>query len=610
MTKTNDRREFLLKSASAAAVVASSAALSACGESPLTPAEYRYGVASGDPLTDRVILWTYAKSTDSNLSVPLTYEVATDSAFSTIVKSGSCLTSSDTGFTTKVDVTGLSAGTTYYYRFQDATRAVSPVGITRTLPKSDVTSVKFAVFSCSLYSQGYFNAYDAAAKSDAQYAIHLGDYIYEYGSNPAGYGNADAVTLGRVTAPANDIVSLEDYRTRYATYRADASLQALHAKMPLIAIWDDHEFANNAYVTGAENHNPATQGDWAVRKANASRAYHEWMPIRTDASGNLLKIYRRFDFGSLMTLHMLDTRIEGRTRQYDNYGDADGGVTRYLTALGTGTDASQRIISTEQQTWLTDGMKASSATWQILGNQVIMARMALPANVGTAQNAAFASPTPANQAAVSKAISDFLTAKATRYGVTAAALAAGATPAAAAAAATSALTPAQTALLDPKTNPRIPYNLDAWDGYTTNREAIYTAAKSQGKRLVTLSGDSHNGWFTTLTNSAGEKVGVEFAGSSVTSPGFEAYGLAGLASSLDGTALIPQLGTGIVGKGLGLIDDLNYVDTIQRGYMQMTVSATEVKGEFIYVSTIKSKTYTSAVGKTVTVPATGDVKYA
>jgi alkaline phosphatase D len=608
MNKTNDRREFIIKSASAAAVVASSAVLGACGDSQ-KPAEYRYGVASGDPLADRVILWTHAKSIDSNLNVPLTYEVATDVSFTALVKSGPCFTSQETGFTTKVDVTGLSAGTTYYYRFVDNTRTISPVGVTRTLPKSDVSSVKFAVFSCSLYSQGFFNAYAAAAQSDAQYAIHLGDYIYEYSSNSTSYGNADAVTLGRVTAPANEIVSLEDYRTRYATYRSDASLQALHAKMPLIAIWDDHEFANNAYVTGAENHNPATQGDWAVRKANASRAYHEWMPIRTDASGNLLKIYRRFDFGSLMTLHMLDTRIEGRTRQYDNYGDADGGVTRYLTALGTGTDANQRIISTEQQTWLTDGMKASSATWQILGNQVIMARMTLPANMLAAQNAALASPTPANQAAVSKAIQDFLTAKATRFGVTAAALAAGATPATAAAAGAAALTSAQVTLLDAKTNPRIPYNLDAWDGYTTNREAIYTAAKSQGKRLVTLSGDSHNGWFTTLTNAAGEKVGVEFAGSSVTSPGFEAYGLAGLASSLDGTALIPQLGTGIVGKGLGLIDDLNYVDTIQRGYMQLTVSATEVKGEFIYVSTVKSTTYSSAVGKTITVPVTGDVKY-
>jgi len=168
----------------------------------------------------------------------------------------------------------------------------------------------------------------------------------------------------------------------------------------------------------------------------------------------------------------------------------------------------------------------------------------------------------------------------------------------------------QAKLLDPKTNPQIPYNLDAWDGYATNREAIYTAAKTQGKRLVTLSGDSHNGWFTTLTNAAGEKVGVEFAGSSVTSPGFEAYGLAGLATSLDGTALIPQLGAGIVGKGLGLINDLNYVDTVQRGYMQLTVSATEIKGEFVYVSTIKSRTYTTAIGKTITVPATGDVKYA
>jgi len=467
--QVSDRREFMVKSASAAAVVASSAALSACGEGTEKRAEYRYGVASGDPLADRVIIWTHAKTIESNQNVTLTYEVATDSEFASIVKTGVCGTSADSGYTTKVDVTGLTAGTTYYYRFLDTIRTASPIGITRTLPKSDVTSVKFAVFSCSLYSQGYFNAYDAAAKSDAQYAIHLGDYIYEYGSNPTSFGNPDAVSLGRVNTPANDIVTLDEYRLRYATYRSDANLQALHAKMPMIAVWDDHEVADNAYLSGAANHNPTTQGDWNVRKANAVRAYHEWMPIRTDASGNLLKIYRRFDFGSLMTLHMLDTRHEGRTRQYDNYGDADGGVTRYLTALATGTDATQRMISTEQQTWLTDGMKASSATWQILGNQVIMARMAFPATVGSAQNTAFASPTAANQAAAQKAISDYLGAKATRF-----------------AAGTAALTAAQAALLDPKTNPQIPYNLDAWDGYTTNREAIYTAAKSQGKRLVTL----------------------------------------------------------------------------------------------------------------------------
>jgi len=164
-----------------------------------------------------------------------------------------------------------------------------------------------------------------AAKSDAQYAIRSGRLHLRIQLEPSGLWQCRCGDAWPSHGPASEIVSLEDYRTRYATYRGDASLQALHAKMPLIAIWDDHEFANNAYVTGAENHNPATQGDWAVRKANASRAYHESMPIRTDASGNLLKIYRRFDFGSLMTLHMLDTRIEGRTRQYDNYGDADGG---------------------------------------------------------------------------------------------------------------------------------------------------------------------------------------------------------------------------------------------------------------------------------------------
>ena len=143
--------------------------------------------------------------------------------------SGRATATQDTGFTVKVDAAGLTAGSAYYYRFSDDSGVVSPVGLTRTLPKADVSAVKFAVFSCSLYSAGYFNAYDAAAKSDAQYAIHLGDYIYEYGSDPAKFGNADAGALGRVNAPANDIVTLDDYRTRYALYRSDPDLQAAHA---------------------------------------------------------------------------------------------------------------------------------------------------------------------------------------------------------------------------------------------------------------------------------------------------------------------------------------------------------------------------------------------
>lgn len=593
MAEQNNRREFILKAASTASVLALGSTLAACSNSDPSPSQFKYGVASGDPLSDRVILWTHAKIDNSDEPVGLTWYVASDVGFANIVTTGRSGASSATGFTVKVDVTGLSPGTTYYYRFIDDAAVVSTTGTTRTLPAVGVASVKLAVFSCSLYSEGFFNTYGAAAASDAQFAIHLGDYIYEYGSDPAKFGNADAVTLGRVTSPANDIVSLSDYRTRYALYRSDPNLQAVHARMPWITVWDDHEFANNGWVGGAENHNPATQGDWATRKAAAAQAYHEWLPIRTLDRSNLLKIYRRFDFGNLFSLHMVDTRIEGRDRQYDSFGDADGGIGRYVAGLTPGTggvppDAARQMMSTTQQTWLTTGIAASQASWQFVGNQDIMGRMWIPASVLQAQSAV-----PPNPAAVQAAVSAYLTAKATR-----------------AAAGAAALNPTQAALLNPAANPRLPYNLDAWDGYPSQRETVLQAVRTSGKRLVALSGDSHNAWFTSLTTLAGEKVGVEFAGSSVTAPGFESAGLGALAGSLDGSALVPQLGTAAIGAGLGLIDDLNYADTNRRGYLLITVSPTAVKGEYIFVSTVKSTTYALAVGRTITVSSDGSVNYA
>ncbi|TSA09525.1 MAG: alkaline phosphatase [Comamonadaceae bacterium] len=585
MTVQSSRRDFMVKTASATAAVAMLGTLAACGGSSTPKADFKYGVASGDPLADRVILWTHAKIADSTNSVWLTWQVAADNAFATVLRTGRVQTTEASSFTAKVDVTGLAAGSSYFYRFVDDAGVISTVGTTRTLPASNAASVKLAVFSCALYSEGFFNAYDAAAKSDAQYAIHLGDYLYEYGSDPKKFGNTDAVALGRLTVPANDMVSLSDYRARYALYRSDPNLQALHARMPWITIWDDHEFANNAYVGGAENHNPLTQGDWPTRKNIAAKVYHEWMPIRTPDAANLLKIYRSFDFGNLLSLHMLDTRIEGRDQQYDNYGDADGGVTRYVTGLTSGTDAARRMISATQQSWLTSSISSSTASWQFLGNQDIMARMWFPASVLQAYAAAATNP-----AGVASAISNYLTAKATR-----------------AAAGAAALTPTQSALLNA---PKIPYNLDSWDGYPSNREAVLQTIKAQKKKLVTLSGDSHNAWFANLTTLAGEKVGVEFAASSVTAPGFESVGLGAMASSLDGSALVAQLGSAAVGAGLGLVDDLNYVDTIRRGYLLMTVTTDAVKGEYVFVSTVKSATYTAAVGKTISVTAAGTVTYA
>jgi alkaline phosphatase D len=199
---------------------------------------------------------------------------------------------------------------------------------------------------------------------------------------------------------------------------------------------------------------------------------------------------------------------------------------------------------------------------------------------------------PPNLAAVQAAVGNYLTAKATR-----------------AAAGDVALTSTQAALLNTTLNPRLPYNLDSWDGYPSQREAVLQTVRAQGKRLVALSGDSHNAWFTSLTTLAGVKVGVEFAGSSVTAPGFESAGLGALASSLDGSALVPQLGNAAIGAGLGLIDDLNYADTIRRGYLLMTVTADAVKGEYVFVSTVKSTTYTTTIGRTITVAASGAVTY-
>jgi alkaline phosphatase D len=569
------RRNFITTTA-ALAVIGGSATLAACGGSDTTAAQFRYGVASGDPLATSVILWTHAKRPGQENDVYLSWQVASDAAFTNIVSSGSVTAANAAGNTAKVDATGLAPDNTYFYRFREETGAFSAVGTTRTLPSASATSVKFAVFSCTLYSAGFFNVYDSALNSGAQFAIHLGDYIYEYGSDPAKFGNTNALdttvtasSLGRVVTPANDIVSLSDYRTRYAQYRLDTNLQALHAKMPWITIWDDHEFANNAYMDGAQNHNAATQGSWAARKAVAAQAYHEWMPIRTPDASNLLKIYRKFDFGTLFSLHMLDTRIEGRTKQvYGYYGDPFDTKAQpqpylwadYAAGLtpvnGVYPDAANKMLSTTQFNWLTGNIAAATTTWQIIGNQDIMAKLWYPQSVV----AAFAQGTTAFQTAVG------------------------------------------TYLTGPRTEFKIPINMDSWDGYPIQRETLLQTIRATGKKLVVLSGDSHNAWFNNLKSLDGTtQIGVEFATTSVTAPGYESAGLGALASTIDGSS--PLIANGINGTGMGLISDVNYSDTMRRGYLLMTVTAANVKGEFVFVDTTTSKAYAASVGKTVTVAA-------
>ena len=476
---------------------------------------------------------------------------------------------SETGFTAKADATGLVAGTPYFYRFINAT-ATSPVGRTRTLPTT-ASSLKLAVMSCTNYPAGFFNVYSEVANSDAEYALHLGDYIYEYAST--GYASSTAATLGRVSAPVNELLTLADYRTRHAQYKSDPDSKNLHALKPMIAIWDDHEIANDAFKDGAENHTPATEGTWVARRAAALQAYHEWMPIRTGA--DKAKIYRSFDFGKLVSLHMLDTRLIGRDEQID-IADLAGlkGAAAQGKAYSTFTSPTRQMMGKDQMDWLTTQMASSTATWQVLGQQVLMARMEFPVSVLAALNSTDTSA--AAQAAGNKAVTDYIVAKNT--------------PAAY-------RTAAQTGLMNTTLNPKLGYNLDAWDGYPVARETLLLTALQLKKRLVVLAGDTHNAWHNHLTLMgltnpalAGTKVGEEFGTSSVSSPGLEEY-------------LVTLKPEEIKAIFEGVVDDLKWADASQRGYLKMTFTATEAKGEWFFVNTISNRTYTSALGKTAVMAA-------
>lgn len=327
---------------------------------------FKHGIASGDPLQDRVILWTRITNDGSisATSIPVGYTIATDPEMKKIVAQGRALATSESDFTIKVDPKSLQPNTTYYYTFQ-ALGYISPTGRTRTIPQSNlpasqVDRVRLAVVSCSNYGFGYFNGYAHIAKqADISAVLHLGDYIYEY---QEGFYRDQSLIEERPIDPKNEIISLEDYRRRYACYRTDIDLQECHRQHPFIAVWDDHEIADNSWKGGAGFHTES-KGSYIERKMSAVRAYHEWMPIRDDSSNELdsqLRIYRRFEFGKLFDLNMLDTRIFGREK---------------LDATAS-NEPERQLLGLEQENWLHLNMlagKRRDAKWQILGQQVILA---------------------------------------------------------------------------------------------------------------------------------------------------------------------------------------------------------------------------------------------
>ncbi|MFF1721657.1 alkaline phosphatase D family protein [Streptomyces sviceus] len=358
------RRRTVVKAAAATAVLAAPLAAAWPAGAVEAPA-FLHGVASGDPLPDGILLWT--RVTPTAEAVPgsglgpdteVGWVVARDKAFTSVVAKGSVTATAASDHTVKADVRGLAPATDYWFRFS-AGGTDSPAARTRTAPAADaaVANLRFGVVSCANWEAGYFSSYrHLAARGDLDAWLHLGDYIYEYGTGD--YGTRDTVV--RQHAPTHEILTLADYRIRHGKYKTDPDLQALHAVAPVVAIWDDHEFANDAWSGGAENHTEGTEGAWSARQAAAKQAYFEWMPVRPALAGTT---YRRLRFGKLADLSLLDLR-SFRSQQ---------------AAVGNGSvdDPDRTITGCAQLDWLKAGLKASDTTWRLVGNSVMISPFAI-----------------------------------------------------------------------------------------------------------------------------------------------------------------------------------------------------------------------------------------
>ncbi len=535
------RRDFM-KVVSSTAVATG---LIGCGsdDNESVAVSFEHGVASGDPTQTQVIIWTRVTTTASYVDV--SWQVASDMEFSNVVQSGVFTTDTGRDFTVKVDVQNLNANSQYYYRFIVG-EMMSEVGQTQTLPEDGVEKASMAVVSCANYPAGYFHVYreilNQHEQSPFDVVLHLGDYIYEYGAG--GYASEDAAALGREPSKGTECITLDDYRKRYAQYRQDADLQALHAKLPMIAVWDDHELANDTWKNGAENHQD-DEGSFIDRRAAAAAAWTEWLPVRENTFSNML-IYRQFSFGNLVNLMMLDTRLVGRDKPLDYFSLSAPTMEAIGGLVAQSHSADRELLGTEQLAWLMNEFNTHDAKWNVLGQQVLMSRMELPSSVMTAMFQLFTSTEEKKTEAllaVNTAITGYLA--------------------------------------DPSADPiSLPYNLDAWDGYYVEREKVYQLAKASSGNFVCLAGDTHNAWASELKDVSNNPIGVEFATSSVSSPGLEEY------LALDPVA-IAQMEYTLP----HLVSELQWADIKQRGFMRVTFTADAAQSTWYLVSTIKDKKY-------------------
>lgn len=505
------------------------------------PAYFTHGVASGDPLQHRVILWTRVVPRRAEALLTVFWQVARDAAFSQVVAAGESKAQITQDYTVKVDASGLQPGQAYFYRFS-ALGVVSDTGRTKTLPIGGVEEFRIGVASCSNYPQGYFNAYRHMADSDLDLVLHLGDYLYEY---PDGeYADDYALnSLGRHVLPAGEMLALEDYRTRYGVYRSDPDLQAVHQRHPFICVWDDHEIANDTWHSGAENHSE-DEGDFAQRLQAARQAYHEWMPIRTPALTDQGPIYRHFAIGDLADLLMLDTRIVGRDQQltyaadmlYHPVTDAQqapvpDGAAFIAQRL---QDPSRDLLGSQQEQWLARAVAdsvARGANWQVLGQQVLMANVGIP----KIDTGAFDDPKmpPEERQYI--------------------------------------------ALMQELGDQGMPLNLDAWDGYPACRDRVMQMLADAGANTITLAGDTHNAWAFNLSDTRQRPVGVEIGTPAITSPGMESY--------VPGTP--DELAAAMQAASPGLVS----VDVSDRGWSEVTLTPQATRSRWHFVSGVLDRRF-------------------
>ena len=563
--KKLSRRKFLRNSAIAATGVALLPSfLTGCNKDDDDMFQrhgFNEGVASFDPSQNKIIFWTrYTPPGYEQLAPVIILDVAKDRDFNNVVVSQRVQADSNSDNTVFVDVSGLTSNTKYYYRFRnESAKGFSVTGETKTLPAAgETTEVKMAVVSCADYEAGLFNVYGAVAESDADFVVHLGDYIYEY--EPGRHANP---FLNRIPQPPHETITLEDYRQRYRQYRRDDQCQKAHQLKPFICVWDDHEVANEAYKDGAENHQP-NEGDFNTRKMNAIQVWHEYLPCRVSDNA---KIYRNFEIDNFVNLIMLDTRIIGRDKQlnYLDYATPSGlDVPQFLAAW---QNPQRTMLGQEQKSWLISKIKGSTSKWQVLGNQTLMAKTYIPVEllILTAQLVA-SSRDPALIAQYAKLLTELVNIKKRLLQ------------------GDPTLTDAEKA----RVQNVLPFSLDSWDGYPAEREMIYAAFS--GKKLISVAGDSHNAWYSVLSTNKGIKAGAEFATPSITSPGFE---------SILGND--PLLIAGFEQAVALLIDDVQYVDASRKGYVMAIFTPKVAKSEWRFVNTITSKNTATITGKTVEV---------